>query len=64
MVHDELSKFTLSDADSPKLPDEAEMTAQVEHEAEWTVESSLQVLGGFMLLFNSYSCKWIPIADI
>lgn len=23
-------------------------------EAEWTVQSSLQVLGGFMLLFNTY----------
>jgi hypothetical protein len=24
------------------------------HESEWTVKSSLQVLGAFMLLFNSY----------
>jgi hypothetical protein len=23
-------------------------------EAEWTMQSSLQVLGGFMVLFNSY----------
>lgn len=23
-------------------------------QAEWTLQSSLQVLGGFMLLFNSY----------
>ena len=23
-------------------------------QSEWTVQSSLQILGGFMLLFNSY----------
>ena len=35
-------------------------------EAEWTLQSSLQVLGGFMVLFNSYDlhklsalmCRW------
>lgn len=35
--------------------DVAEKSAPAEeYEPEWSVASSLQVLGGFMLLFNSY----------
>ena len=30
---------------------------QAVEEAEWTLQSSLQVLGGFMMLFNSYRLK-------
>jgi len=44
----------------------AEKPALTELEGEWTVASSLQVLGGFMILFNTYVfpfegrliCRW------
>lgn len=51
---DERSDFNLSNVEIPKLLEEAEKTAD-EYEPEWTLQSSLQVLGGFILLFNSYA---------
>ena len=39
---------------SSRLEAAAEKAAPVEYQPEWTVKSSLQVLGGFMLLFNTY----------
>jgi hypothetical protein len=32
-----------------------------EYEAEWTVKSSLQVVGGFFLLFNTYSLPLVRL---
>ena len=34
------------------------------HESEWTIKSSLQVLGAFMLLFNSYDSAWTSCSDL
>jgi hypothetical protein len=35
------------------------------HESEWTVKSSLQVLGAFMLLFNTYhSWRYVTCFDV
>lgn len=38
--------------ESAELP--TEKLAEQKYESELTIQSSLQVLGGFMLLFNSY----------
>ena len=42
-------------ADRPARLEAAEKPAAIESERELTIRSALQVLGGFMLLFNSYS---------
>jgi hypothetical protein len=46
---------------APSPIDEAEKAALPADEAEWTVQSALQVLGGFMLLFNSSVSLFIQI---
>jgi hypothetical protein len=56
----------VSDLEIPSTLGEAEKPAPAELEGEWTVASSLQVLGGFMILFNTYVvlfeggliCRW------
>ena len=51
------SSTTISDLKIPSTLEEAEKSAATpeQYESEWTVHSCLQVLGGFMLLFNTYS---------
>ena len=39
---------------SPSTDREAKKLEVQDYGGEWTVQSVLQVLGGFMLLFNSY----------
>jgi hypothetical protein len=60
VVYNEQLKLTKSS----KLLQEAEEAAHVEYEAEWTIRSSLQVLGGFILLFNSYAQNQDDIAKM
>ena len=49
------SAMTVTDPQSPTSADlPTEKPAEQQYESEWTIQSSLQVLGGFMLLFNSY----------
>jgi hypothetical protein len=49
------SVLTATDRQSPISGDlSAEKPAESQYESELTVQSSLQVLGGFILLFNSY----------
>ena len=47
------SSTTASDSEAEKP---AETSGQ--YESEWTVRSCLQVLGGFMLLFNTYTLHY------
>jgi hypothetical protein len=53
----EEEKFTYPatpvDPEIPTVLDMAGKSAPPAYEPEWTFSSSLQVLGGFMLLFNS-----------
>jgi hypothetical protein len=47
--------MTVTDPQSPTSADlPTEKPAEQQYESELTIQSSLQVLGGFMLLFNSY----------
>jgi len=51
------STMTATEPHSPRsadLPTEKLKLADEKCESELTIQSSLQVLGGFMLLFNSY----------
>jgi hypothetical protein len=49
------SAMTVTDPQSPTSADlPTEKPAEQQYESELTIQSSLQVLGGFMLLFNSY----------
>jgi hypothetical protein len=53
------SAMTVTDpAQSPTSADTADLPtekpAEQQYQSELTIQSSLQVLGGFMLLFNSY----------
>lgn len=54
MKDDETANFSSADDYEVAWKLKAERPALNEHESEWTVRSSLQVLGGFMLIFNSY----------
>jgi hypothetical protein len=57
VTDDEKSSSTpISDSEIPSTLGEAEKSAETpeQYESEWTVRSSLQVLGGFMVLFNTY----------
>jgi len=49
------SALTAIEPQSPTSADlPTEKPAEQQYESELTIQSSLQVLGGFMLLFNSY----------
>jgi hypothetical protein len=49
------SAMTVTDPQSPTSADlPTEKPAEQQYESELTIQSSLQVLGGFMLLFNSH----------
>jgi hypothetical protein len=68
MKDDGTSKSERTDVSDLEMPSTAgaEKPAPAELEGEWTVASSLQVLGGFMILFNTYVflfegrliCRW------
>ena len=48
-----LDQITYNEA-APSTDSGAEKLEVQDYEREWTVRSMMQVLGGFMLLFNSY----------
>jgi hypothetical protein len=49
------SALTVTDPQSPTSVDlPTEKPVEQQYESELNIQSSLQVLGGFMLLFNSY----------
>jgi hypothetical protein len=54
---EKLSSTSIQDPEIPSTLEKAEKPAETsaQYESEWTVRSCLQVLGGFMLLFNTYS---------
>ena len=57
MSDDQRSSSAIKDPEILSTLGEAEKPAETsaQYESEWTVRSCLQVLGGFMLLFNTYS---------
>lgn len=57
MSDDQRSSSAIKDPEILSTLGEAEKAAETsaQYESEWTVRSCLQVLGGFMLLFNTYS---------
>jgi hypothetical protein len=50
---DRSSDATARESDPEKLPRAEKSEASIDSNSEWTFESCLQVLGGFMCLFNS-----------